>query len=526
VSQDDRPARAETSLIDAVWQHRYAVAAVVLLASVAAYGLSNLQTPAYEATTRLFLADPGTQVAFREAARGVDPARYVPQQAERVESEPVLRRASELLEGRLTPAQVAARLSVEPDVGLALLSIAARGESPEQAVAVATAAAQAYQDVTQEANLTAAQAAVDQLQVARAAVQENLEATEEALADDPEDLVAQTRLNALSQQILDLEARAQQLAVDAAVLGSGVDLVENATLPTDAATPTPVRDAILAGLLAGAAASAAAFWWADRRQGTALLAQDAGAVLGVPLLGEIPEYEVSPRGDAIGPGAQEAYQVVLSAIDFELTKTDGSTVLLTSALPGEGKTATALQLALAGGHEGRRVVLVDADARQKSLSRRISKGDAPGLAELVQDEASIDDVAWAIGPSHGGNGGVQVIPVGRRIADPPALFRSAGFRKAMQEIRSRGVTVLLDAPPVLAVADASLAAAQVDGVVLVVGRGTGLPLLRELARRLSFVPTPVIGYVFNRSQAPTASYYGYGHGRDGGRDPLDPGKKE
>jgi Mrp family chromosome partitioning ATPase len=83
-------------------------------------------------------------------------------------------------------------------------------------------------------------------------------------------------------------------------------------------------------------------------------------------------------------------------------------------------------------------------------------------------------------------------------------------------VKARADLVVLDSPPILAVADTSAIAGQVDGIVVVVAKGTPLKTLEEVRERLEFVGTPVLGYVFNRADTRAGSYgYGYGYGYGG-----------
>jgi Mrp family chromosome partitioning ATPase len=110
---------------------------------------------------------------------------------------------------------------------------------------------------------------------------------------------------------------------------------------------------------------------------------------------------------------------------------------------------------------------------------------------------------------------LPVLPAGTEVEHPAGFFRSSRFRKALLSVGERTDIVLIDSPALLAVSDAIAIAGQVDGIVIVVSRGTPLRHLRALRDSLARVDTPVIGYVFNRSSAfPHAYEYGLG---DGGR---------
>jgi capsular exopolysaccharide synthesis family protein len=493
-------------------RYRLRVIAVTLLAALGAYFISSSWAPMYEASTRLFLTDPRNQVAFRDIVpRSVDPARYVPQQAERITSAPVLARASELLAEDVLPSELRRRLDVRANSALDLLVITARDRSAEGATNLANIVGRAYQQVARETTLAEAEAAITELDEARSGLGAEMAAAEEALSADADDRAAAVRLQALGDQALDLEARAQQIAVEAAVRGSGVDLVEAAEVPASPRSPRPIRDAVLVALLAAVCSMLIALWRGTNQQA----AQDPGdamGALGVPLLGEVPHFGTLRSGRkgpalALPPQAKEALDFLLASIDFSMGGRRTYTLLVTSAMPGDGKSSMALQLALAAAGDGRRVLLVDGDIRGRGLTQRLEHQPRKGLTELVRGEATADEV---IEQYPGTRGELTFLPAGAMVPDPPGFFRTAGLRDTMGLLATRAELVFMDSPPILAVVDASIASIHADAILLVVNRGAPLVRLREVQRRLSFTPTPVIGYAFNRGRSAGHGYGYYG----------------
>ncbi|MGH3666264.1 MAG: hypothetical protein ACRDU8_09310, partial [Egibacteraceae bacterium] len=108
---------------------------------------------------------------------------------------------------------------------------------------------------------------------------------------------------------------------------------------------------------------------------------------------------------------------------------------------------------------------------------------------------------------------LSFVPAGSRLSDPAGFFRTPEFRKALGRVKEQAELVVVDSPPLLSVADASAIASQVDGIVIVVDRGAPLRQLEEVRERLQFIGTPVLGYVFNRSDLRRGrGGYGYGYG--------------
>ena len=507
------------SLIASIWRYKWTILTATLLAAGLAYFLSSSQAPTYQASGRIFLADPRSQSVLGSGRDFADPELYVPQQAERVTSDPVLDLAAQLLGGEATGDRLADRVAAEPDAALNLITVSAAAPTPEGAAEIANAVTEAYEQVSRQRTLSSADAAVAELEGARQALRGQIAAIEEELLTRPEDLVLITRLEILSGQLASLDERAQQVAVDAAVFGSGVDMTEPAEPPGSPATPKPVRNAALAGVMAFALAAAWAYWRAARTQRVESRF-DPAHVLGVPLLGQIPRFRhggaILSRGSSdspidIPPEAAEAYRFLLTSVEFSLAEQGGSSVLITSAGEGDGKTLTAAGMATAAALDGRDTLLVDADVRARGLSRLLGIDRLGGLTDLISDGlGELDRLIRVPFLTHGIK--VRVLSAGTRVADPGALLRAPGFRRASNQLREIASLVIVDAPPLLAVADTSVIAGHVDALVLVVNRGTSISQLQHLRERLAFVPTPVLGYVYNRASGGKVGVgYGYGY---------------
>jgi len=276
-----------------------------------------------------------------------------------------------------------------------------------------------------------------------------------------------------------------------------------------------VRNAAAAAVL-GLLAVGAFAWWRSERLPLANERHDPAPILGAPLLAEVPEFAsagaVSPAPTVFEPntGASEAYQFLVSSLDFALEQIEGSTVLITSPGQGDGKTATALNMSVAAVGDGTQILLVDADERARGLTVMGGREEAMGLTDVAQrDDLELVDCIqrWKVSDDQE----LSVLPAGSKVASTASFFRSPEFRKLMTTLRYAAPIVVFDSPPVLVASEASDIAAQVDGIVLVVTRGTPLRLLEETRNRLEMTGKPLLGYVFNRA-VPSRGRYGYGYG--------------
>jgi capsular exopolysaccharide synthesis family protein len=511
--------RRTTDVATALWRHRLLVVAITLGSALAGYGASHLQQTLYSGTARLVLNDPRSSSVFDERRQPVlDPARYVRNRAEFMTSTLVLSRAEELLDGRLGVADIRARTTVEPAKELDLVTIRALDPTPEGAAELANAVATAYGDVVESESRRSAEAVTAELAATRADLQARIDVLSRQLAgsDGADNAVLAAQRAAAATELFALDSRADQISTDAELYGSGVQLFEPAEPASSPAQPSPLGAAAVAGFLGFLLALGLAWWRAEHRQ-SADGRQDAALVLGAPLLGEVPDFSAAgvtgsmPAHDAPNSVAGEAYHFLVASLGFSLRETGGSTVVVTSAGPSDGKTVTAINLAIAARQDGRRVLLVDADERARGLSRVAGLATAPGLTDLTDDAVPLASVTQGLDLS--GGSAVAVVPAGAKLEDPAGFFRTSSFRKAMGRVKVAADLVIVDSPPLLAVSDTSAIASQADGIILVVRSGTSLRLLREMRERLEFVGTPVLGYVFNRADPRRGgSRYGYGYG--------------
>lgn len=496
------------------------ILAMTVLIAAGVYGLSYLQATRYEATAEMILSDPRNAGVFRDQSQIViDPQRYVRTQAQLAVSTPSLARASELIAGRLSAAELDDLVSAQASRDLDLVTITALDATPGGAKEIADAVGQAYQDLVREEVQGNAEASIAELDAARAELQARIAELEGDIAAGGDTAALQAERDAAAAEVVNLNTRAKEIAVDAALYGSGVQVFEAAELPEGPAQPRPLRNALLGGAL-GLLAACALAWWLGQRHRIAESRHDPAPLLGAPLLGVIPELQpVGSEGKAPltqgGSVAAEAFRFIASSLDSAIKEQEAAVVCVTSARQGEGKTLVALNMAAAAAAGGRRVVLVDGDAHARGLSRWAGMDDVGGLTDLGNGAALEDCVKrleW-------GDDLLTVCPAGSPVAPGAGFFRSAGFRRAMAELRKHAGLIVVDTPPALAAADALAIAGRADGAVLVVERGTPLHAIEDAGGRIATAGTPLLGYVFNRARTRGSEYgygYGYGYGRGHG----------
>jgi len=201
----------------------------------------------------------------------------------------------------------------------------------------------------------------------------------------------------------------------------------------------------------------------------------------------------------------ESIRSVFSALKVADRQEPGKLILVTSAVPGEGKTTLALSLAVSAAQAGERVLLVDLDLRRPRVLERLDRERLPGICECIAGEATLQDVIISDPDSR-----VDVLGTGRPTFNPTAVLQSPRFAPMLRALQSYD-RVIIDSPPVLAVSDAQLLAAAVDKVLLVVRwQKTGRELARNAASILRQAQATILGAVITQVDVKKHMRYGYG----------------
>ena len=218
----------------------------------------------------------------------------------------------------------------------------------------------------------------------------------------------------------------------------------------------------------------------------------------------------------------EAYAILQTNITFSRPEEQLKVLALTSALPGEGKTTTAVNLALTLCQRGLSVCLVDADLRRPQLHEIFHVPREPGLSEVLKGLRTFESASRPMQIGEGPQ--LAVLTAGAPGLSAPALVGSTRMRTLLNELRNQFDLVILDTPPVNILTDAALLGVNADGVLVVVRAGaTDAAALHYAMEQLNHVRAPALGIVMNdvdlkRFGAYDGAYryYGYGTYTDAG----------
>ncbi|MCQ1951077.1 polysaccharide biosynthesis tyrosine autokinase [Arthrobacter sp. zg-Y859] len=435
-----------------------------MLLGLISSGLLSLSTPpTYAAKSQLFVSTQSSgTVTDLQQGNSFSQAR-VQSYVKTATTPEVLQPAIDSLGVDATPAELSSTVSATADPNTVLISITAEDSSPVQAAAIAQAVA--------ESLITA----VDRL---------------ETPAQGRESLVR-------------------------------LSIITPATAPSSPTAPNTVLN-LLCGLVVGAALG---LGWAvfRTRFDTKLRGeQDLRRVTALPFLGGVAFDSDAQKKPLLTQASHqspraESFRQIRTNLQFANVNSKSKLMLVTSSLPAEGKSTTAINLAIAMAQAGQRVVLVDADLRRPTAADYLGLEGRAGLTTALIGAASVEDLLQPWGDDE-----LYVLTSGQIPPNPSELLGSGSMSRLLGQLELEFDVVIIDAPPLIPVTDASVLAQMVGGVVLVVGANkVKTQDLEKSIGSLNLVGANVVGIVLNLlpTKGPDAyahSYYSYGSKTEAG----------
>lgn len=300
-----------------------------------------------------------------------------------------------------------------------------------------------------------------------------------------------------------------------------VSVVKSATIPTTPASPRPLLNIAL-GLILGLGLGVGIGIVRQIFDNTVKKEEDLGDV---PLLAAIGFDESAQDKPLITQISRyhartEAFRQLRTNIQYLKTDLPSKVISFTSALPGEGKTSTATNLAISFAQSGMRVALIEADMRRPKVSEYLGLDKKiKGLSELLVNTSGLTDEMVAEALVKRESEGINFLPSGKIPPNPAELLDSQRFDELIEILRKNHDYIFIDCPPALPVADASIIATRVDGTVIVTKAGsTHINQFLGVRESIANVGSRVVGAVLNmiprtRSYGDYGYRYGYGYGR-------------
>lgn len=428
-------------LLHILRRHMVLMIVLPLVGLVCAGGYSATRTPMYRATTSVYFSLPYGDSAVDLSQGSAYTQAQIESYSVLAKSPRVLESAASKLPFDATPAQLASAVQTTSVSGTVILQISATDASATHAALIADQTASSLRDIARDLS--------------------------------PKDAKGKP-------------------TVDVATIGQ-------AKIPSVPSTPRTKRNLAL-GLLAGIVL---AVTWALLREkvDTRIRSMEDLELGEIPSLGSMPLPRRRDHGhiavlDAPTSSSAEQFRRLRTGLLFTQDGKDKSVALtVTSSCSGEGKSTLALNLASSFAEAGQRVLLVDADLRRPTIAERLDLEGAVGLSTVLSGQAPFEEVVQPMG----GESGLDVLAAGTVPPNPAQLLGSARMQELMHTVNAIYDVVIVDSPPLLAVADAALVSPLTSGCVVVVRQGqTHLADIQDALSGLDNIDTHVLGLVLSR----------------------------
>lgn len=373
--------------------------------------------------------------------------------------------------------------------------------------------------------------------------QRRVDALQRQLAMMPEEAMGYQRLDrdrAVLQETMQLvQGRLKEAEISASVPDSSASVLDDAVaadMQANSSQTLIFAVAIFSGLIVGVGVAFLRDWLDTTIHDEG----DLRVIVGVPVVGIIPNLQQQSRAGAYrlpaaaaessgagaadraasGPGssrdyhtpAAEAYRALRTNLNYLTPPRAPRVIVLTSALPGDGKTTTAVNLAITLAQQGQRVILIDAETRRGTVHEAFGIPPAPGFFDLMYGQASPGECIRRVSMETGGT--VDVLPLGSSPSVNPAdLLVATRLQPLFDRLRQQYDYVLLDTPPLNLFTDAALIAASADALLLVARSDkTDRDELRFAVTQLRNVKVVLAGAVLNDVELRRGSRYRQGYG--------------
>jgi capsular exopolysaccharide synthesis family protein len=469
----------------------------IVLAGAAAFAISHAQTKEYTATAALLFKNQ----TVAEQASGVQATVQTDPQGQRDTNltlvqlgDLVAQRTASALRLGLTSGEIKSAVTASPQGQSNIVLVAATWTNPVVAAKIANAYTKAFVQ--------------QQRQSDQATIQSGIALVRQQYTS----LSPADQRSAQGQTLLD---RMESLRVLKALQGD-TQVVQSASVPSAPSSPKVFRNTLLGAVL-GLFLGLGVAYLLDRLDRRLREPEDIETALGLPMLGMIPRgaaASTSGAGDGMG---LEPFRMLRAHLRYFNVDRELRTLLVTSALPSEGKTTVSSNLAAAAASTGTKTLLVETDLRRPVLTQTLGLTPSIGLAGALVGAGSLEEAIRSAGHGddhrNGNLGGVplDVLPAGAIPPNPAELLESHAMEVLLAQAKEHYELVILDTAPLSVVADAIPLMTRVDGVIIVARVGLSTRDAAERLRaRLENLEAPVLGVVANDVRSRLGEY-GYGY---------------
>lgn len=493
------------------------IVATLIVAAVA-LAVSLIQPSVFESEARVLISERDTGAALLGnliPELSSQPERALQTQVQLVEVRPVAEATIKKLGIEQSPEELLAQVDVAAVGQTNIVSIKAEAPTPEGAADIANTMAAEYVSASQERKRASIKEAADE-------VEQRLDQSRRDILDLGRRLQSSGRSSELDAELqiatgtyTTLAEQLEQLRINERLESGAGTVVQPAVPDANPVAPQPLRNTLL-GLLVGLVFGVGMAFLYEYLDNTIKSTEEAEKVFGAPVLGIVP-LEKLEKGqkrrltiiEAPGSSAAEAYRVLRNSIDFVNFEHDLRTLLVTSAVPSEGKSTVSANLAVSLAQAGKKVVLVSCDFRRPTTTQFFNVNNQVGLSDVLTGAQSLKAALQRPGDDQ-----LLILTSGKMPPNPSELLASSKMEEIIESLEEWADWVIVDTPPVLAVADPVSVARWADGVLMVTKAGEST---REAASKaveiLGKVGARILGVaVWGLDETKNRPGYGYGYG--------------
>jgi len=491
------------------------VAGIVLLTSLA---VSFLQSPQYAAQTRVLITERDAGAAILGTAITEftgQPERGMQTQVQLIQVRPMLENTIRALDLGVLPEELEQRVTVSTVGQTNIIEVTVRDTEPERASAIANRLSEEFVTWSRDYRRESIAAAADEVEIRLSQAEEQILALGRRIQAEGrgEALAAELQL-ALAGYTTLAERRETLRIQEQLEVGAG-RIVSPAAFNPEPISPNPLRNGLL-GLSLGLVLGLGMALLNEYLDNTLKSTEAVEMAFQAPVLGHIPlEKPTDGRKrrltivESPGSPAAEAYRVLRNSLDFVNFEQNIKTLLVTSAAPAEGKSTVAANLAASLAQAGNKVVLISCDFRRPTTESFFGLQNMIGLSDVLRGAHTIKASLQRPGDEN-----LLVMTSGKMPPNPSELLGSQKMKELLDNLKEWADWIIMDAPPLLAVADPTALARWADGVLVVTKAGV---TTRETAMKgremLEMVGARILGSVVWGFDAASAQagygYYGY-----------------
>jgi non-specific protein-tyrosine kinase len=496
-----------------LWHWAWLILLALMIAAAGTFYVSKIVPPVYQAKTTV-LVDMAASSTSADYGLGLQNSQITQTYSQMVIKAPVLDEVAQSLGiDKLDPKTI----SSKPVANTQLITVLVEDHDPSLAAAIANKIVDVFTNQVSSLQSARFSASKSNLELQMADIEAKIKVTNEQLASET-DQTEKDRLQAMvanySQTYAGLLQSYEQVRLAEAQTLSSIVQIEPAVPPLDPIRPNLALNLAIAVLVTGLLACALVII-IDILNDKVKTPEEVTEKLDLPVLGVISHYHYkngSPitQAQPLSPSA-EAFRTLRTNIRYAGATSNRvlKTIIVTSAMPGEGKTEILINLGIVLAQNKQRVLLVDADLRRSMLHKRLGIDNFIGLSQLfIHPDLGIGYYLQSTKID-----GLSVLTAGGTPPNPSELLGTPIMGALLKTLREKFDFVLIDTPPVLAVTDAAVLAPRVDGLIMVVKPGaTSMIPLRQAINQFRQSKANLLGVVLNDVNLRDSSYgYYYRH---------------